>query len=145
MKPLDGQGATQARKEAYIEANLIDAGKAFMRLSAHGTRPHMGASPLFEFLVHSVHEAYNYNHCTPPKQYNTTKQASHMEAWEEFILMIPEGNIRRVILMRMLVRPENDRHVYSWSKIARRLKCSDKTAKVWWEEGLRKLANYVEN
>lgn len=145
MKPLHGNGATQERLETYIEANLYEAGKAFMRLSAHGTKPHLRASPLFEFLVHTVHEAYNYNHPTPPRQYNTTKQTSHMEAWEEFALMIPEGHIRRVVLMRMLVWPENDKHVWSWRKIGKRLKINDKTAKSYWEEGVRKILAYVEN
>jgi hypothetical protein len=128
----------------FVEECLYDAGKAFMRLSAHGTRPHLRTTPLFEFLVHCVHEAYNYNHPTPPRQYNTTKQTSHMEQMEEFALMIPETHVRRVILMRMLTKPESDRPIYSWRAIARRLKCNDKTAKTWWKKGVKQIAEYME-
>ena len=129
----------------YVEAHLIEAGKSFLRLSAHGTKPSMGRLSLFDFMVLKASEAYPDAEPDLPRQSNNCAQITHMDNVWEWVLCLPDRQVRKVILLRMLVDPYTDRHHYTWRKIGRRMRCNHKTAKSWYQIGLSQIVGRLNS
>lgn len=125
--------------EHYVNAYLDEAGKAFLRLSAHGTRPQMRTAGLFEFMLRDTKEAYGYNEGQSPRTTNSSRQTTQMEIVQEWVLNVPEVKHRRVMLMRMLICPRTDKRHLSWKKIGHKMGVSDVTAKAWYKAGVQNI------
>ncbi len=130
--------------EVYVEAHLFDAGKAVSRLPAKGTRPSIYTGSLPDVVL-DPQEAYGYGEPSLPRQSNNPRQMTHMDICVSWVHSLPATYVRRVILMRMIINPINEKHSFSWKQIARHMDCNDKTAKAWYDSGLRQIAGKLSN
>lgn len=64
------------------------------------------------------------------------------------ILTLPnrcnDVKIRRVLHARLLIHPVTDRHLFSWSKIAKLLAADRRLVKRWHETGLKETADKAD-
>lgn len=51
--------------------------------------------------------------------------------------------IRKTVRIRTLINPINDRHVFSWRKVAKAIGSDVKTVRVWYNAGLLEIFNTI--
>lgn len=67
------------------------------------------------------------------------------EVLANWIPMLIQVQDRKILLMRMLIRPLDDSHVYSWRKIGRRLHMEHRTAKANCERAILELSYRLQS
>ena len=108
------------RTREWLIAQLEEAGRTLQLLPARGSGP-AGYGAGWPEVVHSAEEAYGWAAPLSRPRAPTAEEIARMDRAYAWIGLIPEGRRtwRRVVLMRSLVNPINERHVWTWRKIAR--------------------------
>jgi hypothetical protein len=134
-----------------VIGRLEEAGKTLLSLPGSRCYP-ANYRIAWPAVVLAAVEAYGYTAEDLPPPAPAARAISDMdEAWR-WITLIPlergrpgsgerwsrHGGaiLRRVVLMRALVNPRNDRHMWSWRKIGLALGCSHQAVSDWHAKGV---------
>jgi hypothetical protein len=140
---------------AELEARLNDAGHTLMCLAVRGCRP-AGERSFWPEIVQEVWEAYGYTDEDLPRPMPNARQVSRMDEaldWTRLIPLDPPRSseaelhsrhggavLRRIVQLRMLIRPRtDDRHVYSFGKLADRFGASKEGVRRWHKQALERI------
>jgi hypothetical protein len=128
------------RTPAWLIATLEEAGRTLLALPVRGTRPSEYGNG-WPDVVHEAIAAYGWATERCRAAYPTAQQIARMDEVYNWIGLIPESKrlLRRIVLLRSLVHPVTDRHIFSWRKIATKLGHDDKTTKGWHESAIISL------
>lgn len=124
-----------------VVARLEDAGKVLLALPLRGytTRLKTGHPE----VVHDVIEAYGWMREQPRVAAPSADRISRMEEALEWLSLIPQqdARLRRVVGLRMLVNPVNDRYLFSWRRVGDRMRVHHETAKHWHGSGVSTITS----
>ena len=125
----------------YVAVRLEEAGRVLMALPATGCMP-SGFRSFWPHYPHDVHEAYGYGQDEPRPAVPSAKAVSAMEQAFGWVQLISPDKIRmrRIVLMRSLVSPRTDRHVWSWRRLAEELDIGSTWARGEYATGLAIIA-----
>lgn len=130
------------RREGPIDAETLllrlqEAGTALLCLPAHRCLPG-GFGSGWPEVVHEVVEAYGYDRVEIRPSSPDAATITRMDETFQWVTHIPEAKrvLRRLVLLRSLVHPVSDRHLYSWRRAAALLRCSHTAAQVWHAQAI---------
>ena len=106
--------------------------------------PQIGFSPALAQRNYQIVRRMFHDEVTAPRLRMPVPSAAEITAMEEafgWVLWIPESRavVRRVVYARSMVHPLNDRHVYSWRKLAERLNTDHKAVQRWFIAGVKEI------
>lgn len=135
--------AEQARYDKeYVEEWLLHAGELMSMWQVSGTRPATFKSTMPDY-VREFMDAYSPFSDAPLKFNLEAHQVETMNQVYGWVIKIPNVNIRRVLMAASLVNPESGRRKYSWVRIAKMMRVSDKTAKAMYQDGLSRISGML--
>jgi hypothetical protein len=122
--------------DRLVIARLEDAGRVLLALPMRGYTTHLRTG--HPEVVHDFSEAYGWLPERPRIPIPSADRISRMEEALEWLSLIPgeHSRFRRVVGMRMLVSPLNDRYLFSWRGVGSRMRVDHKTAKHWHRRGV---------
>lgn len=125
---------TGAWDAALVIARLDEAGATLMALQVPGCRP-AGYRSAMPAVVCEAVEAYGYTEADARLPAPDGRAIGRMDQALSWVRLIPGDRMvfRRIVLMRMMVRPATGRHVMGWRKIAAVLGCSHEAVRGWHE------------
>lgn len=123
-----------------IILRLEDAGRVLMALpmKGHTTALRTGHPE----VVHDINEAYGWQNERPRIPVPSARRVSQMEEAFGWIRLLPDdqARLRRVVGLRMLVNPLNDRYIYCWRDVGRKLGIHHDTAQRWHRDAISAIA-----
>lgn len=129
-----GLAMRDAYDDALVMARLEDAGRTLMALQVPGCRPAGYRSGMPE-IVRELTEAYGWDGAELRTGPPSSSAIGRMDQALSWVGLLPADRLamRRIVLMRMLVNPVSDRHVFSWRRMAAVLRCSHEAVRGWHE------------
>lgn len=133
-----------------IQAKIESAGKTIMMLPPQGTRPRGYASGWPEYIREfaDMIEAPKQNKTPSPRA--TMQQMNELEVVEGWLVNLSQACIEKripwvakTVAVGCLHWPISERRVFSWAKLARRMKCSDTSVKRWYADGVSMIASQL--
>ena len=134
---------------ADIIERLEQAGATLMALPDRGHATGMRCG--WPEVVRDMMDAYGWTEAAPVRLKPSAADITAMDEALRWILLIPSDRyvIRRIVGLRMLVRPLTGRHVWSLRKIARVIGANHKAVERWHDDGItiirRALADRENN
>lgn len=117
---------------------LEEAGKTLLSLPNGGCLP-SGYRAFWPQGAEVAAECWGYGSDEPirPAPPSSTAITRMDEAMRWVQLIAPDKRvIRRIVLMRALVNPRNERHIWSLRKIGKALGCDHKAVQRWHDQGV---------
>lgn len=138
LAPAGALPITPIYDAEVVEYRLEEAGRTLLALPSQGCLP-AGFRSNWPKEVAASAEAYGYGEDqrirpAPPEARYVTRMD---EAFRWLSLLPPDRvNHRRIILLRAMVNPVNERHIWSWRKIGKAYGWSHMAVQRWHAEGL---------
>lgn len=128
----------------WLVAELEHAGRTLQSLPVKGTRPSEYGSG-WPDVVHAAEVAYGWVAERARPSAPSAKDIARMDIAFGWIGLIPEGKrtLRRVVMMRALVDPITDRHLWSFGRIGAALGWSRDYAQKQWVLGITLLEDSI--
>ncbi len=111
------------------------AGERMLSTKVNGTRPSSFRS-FWPDYADDPHTAYGYTGISLRFPSPSAPDVSLMDEILDLILLIPNGNIRRIIQLRSLITPIRNRHVFSWERIAEKTHSNQHLVKLRHRRGI---------
>ncbi len=125
-------------------ARLEDAGRTLIALPGKGCYPaQIGSS--WPAVVHDMAEAYGYGEAEIRPPVPSAKAISGMDEAFAWVGLIDERltHHRKIVLMRAMVHPISDRHLFSWRRIGRLFNWHHETVRTWHAVGIDRIVAVV--
>lgn len=137
MRPTPGEFTAD-----YVAAALERAGRTLLSLPITGARPAGFRSNMPE-VVRDITEAYGYNDEMIRAPAPSPRAISEMDQVLGWVSLIPVDKfvIRRVVQCRALINPLTGRHLYSWARVGKQLRCDFRAAQRWYAEGIATIVS----
>lgn len=129
----DGDLITWTR--AQVIARLEDAGRVILAMPGGVCFP-TGIRSTAPDAIREYWTAYNRDVIPLRPAAPTAREISRSDEAQRWLMLVGDKGDRRVVALRMLVHPINDRYLLSWRDIGTAIGCSHKTAKAKWEHGI---------
>lgn len=142
LPPAGGEWAKPIYDHEVIVYRLEEAGRTLLSLPNAGCLP-SGYRAFWPQGAEVAAECWGYGSDEPIRPPAPTAVAiSRMdEAMRWVQLIAPDKRvIRRIVLMRALVNPRNERHIWSLRKIGKALGCDHKAVQRWHDQGVDWIA-----
>lgn len=132
MRPSPGEFTAE-----YVVATFERAGQTLLSLPITGSRPAGYRSNMPE-IVRQFAEAYGTTEEELRPATPSARAISEMDEVFSWVSLIPADRfvVRRVVQCRALVNPLTGRHLYSWAKLGKHLRCDFRAAQRWHAEGI---------
>ena len=128
---------TQHLTAEMVILRLEEAGRTLLSLPGKGCFPSAEGSS-WPDVVHAAVEAYGYGQHEIRPPVPSAAAISRMDEAFTWIGMIPNSqrSHRRIVWMRLMVHPVNDRHLWSWRRIGRAFGWDHRAIQRWHAEGI---------
>ena len=120
-----------------VISRFEEAGRTLMALPAKGCRP-AGYGNGWPAVVHAMEEAYGYGEAEIRPPVPSAQAITRMDEAYGWVNLLPDQrrSYRRIVLLRSLVHPVRDRHVFGWRKIGRMLGWDYRAVQNWHAKGI---------
>lgn len=129
----------------FVSHKLERAGMTL--LSIHDKSPFpRGFQTAWPEFARTLIEAYGYSGVRLKTPVPSAMEISEMDTVFSWLTLIPNDRfvLRRIVAARALVSPINQRHLYSWRRLANLLGCDRRAVTRWWEQGIALIVKGLE-
>ena len=133
----DGRLSSAVFDAETVILRLEEAGRTLLALPNKGCRPADTGSG-WPAVVHDFTEAYGYGEVEVSVPVPSPQAITRMDEALQWVRLIPEQRVslRKIVLLRALLHPVSDRHLWSWRKIGRKFGWSHEAVRTWHAQGI---------
>ena len=134
---LEGATSSAELDASTVILRLEEAGRTLLALPNRGCRPADTGSG-WPAVVHDFSEAYGYGEVEVRAPIPSPQAITRMDEALQWVALIPEQKVslRKIVLLRALLHPVSDRHLWSWRKIGRKFGWSHEAVRTWHAQGI---------
>jgi hypothetical protein len=125
-----------------VQSWLEWGGERLLSLNVFGTKP-SGYRSFWPDYPDDPHTAYGYTGETFRAPLPGANEISLMDEVLNLVLLIPNTHRRRIVNCRILIKPINGRHIYSWAKISAEVGSNPGMVKYQFKMGLINIVNNI--
>lgn len=140
ITPPDGSAFTAD----FVKAHLVSAGTTLLCLPHTGTRP-AGFRTAWPEVAHNFWEAYQDDLSDRPMRFPRASSGAISAMDYVFRVWVPlvgtphAVQTRRIILLRSLMNPLTERHMWSWRRLQERTGLNRDTLAIWHGRGIDRI------